>query len=123
MSATFPLVPRRRVMGLAFGGMHSVRRGIGSDVAGSRPYRPGDDVAAIDWNASARLSAARASDEFVVRERFSEEAARVVVLCDRRPAMGIDAPSVRRFRKAEAVRRAVELVSASAVAARSLVGY
>ena len=35
----FPLVPRRRLVGLAFGAMHSARRGIGSDVAGSRPYR------------------------------------------------------------------------------------
>ena len=41
---TFPLVPRRRLLGLAFGAMHSARRGLGSDVAGSRPYQPGDDV-------------------------------------------------------------------------------
>jgi uncharacterized protein (DUF58 family) len=122
VSATFPLVPRRRVMGLAFGGMRSARRGIGSDVAGSRPYRPGDDVAAIDWNASARLSAARASDEFVVREHFSDESARVVVVCDRRPSLGIDSP-LRSFRKPQAVRHAVELVAASATAAHGLVGY
>ena len=45
---TFPLEPRRRLIGLSFGGMRSVRRGTGSDVAGSRPYRPGDDMDAID---------------------------------------------------------------------------
>ena len=39
--------------------MHSARRGMGSDVAGSRPYLPGDDVDTIDWGASARLSSAR----------------------------------------------------------------
>ncbi len=81
--------PRRRVLGLAFGGLHSQRRGQGSDVAGSRPYQPGDDVKRIDWNASARLSLARGSDEFIVREHYAEEAPRVVVLCDRRPTMGV----------------------------------
>ena len=58
---TFPLVSRRRLIGLSFGGMHSARRGTGSDVAGSRPYRPGDDVDTIDWAASARLSSVRDS--------------------------------------------------------------
>ena len=67
--ATFPLIPRRRVLGLPFGGLHSARRGTGADVAGSRPYRPGDDVKRIDWYASARLSLARGSDEFVVRDQ------------------------------------------------------
>ena len=33
---TFPLVERRRLVGLAFGALHSARRGTGSDVAGSR---------------------------------------------------------------------------------------
>jgi uncharacterized protein (DUF58 family) len=42
---------------------------------------------AIDWAASARLSTARNSDEFLVRERFAEEAPRVVIVCDRRPNM------------------------------------
>ena len=31
---TFPLVLRRRLIGLAYGAMHSARRGMGSDVAG-----------------------------------------------------------------------------------------
>src|SRR5204863_1209167 len=84
---TFPLAPRRRVIGLSFGAMHSARRGLGSDVAGSRPYRPGDDVDAIDWPASAKLSTARGSDEFIVREHYADEAPRVVVFCDRRPAL------------------------------------
>ena len=56
-AGTFPLIPRRRVIGLAFGGIRSVRRGSGSDVAGSRQYVPGDNLAWIDWAASARLSA------------------------------------------------------------------
>ena len=52
--AVFPLVPRRRLMGLAFGTTPGGRRGVGSDVAGSRPYVRGDSMDAIDWSASAR---------------------------------------------------------------------
>src|SRR6185312_5469067 len=88
----FPLVPRRRLAGLPFGASLSLHRGRGADVAGSRPYRRGDPLATIDWRASARLSTARGDDEFVVRERFADEAPRVVVLCDRRPSMALYPP-------------------------------
>src|SRR3954464_7343266 len=90
----FPLTPRRRLIGLSFGGMRSARRGAGSDVAGSRVYRPGDDIATIDWAASARPSAARGTDEFIGRERFAEEAPRVVIIADRRPEMSLFPPSL-----------------------------
>ena len=123
MTATFPLIPRRRVLGLAFGGLHSIRRGAGSDVAASRPYRPGDDVGKIDWPASARLSLARGSDEFVVREHFAEEAPRVVVLCDRRPSMFAFGEPWPWLDKAEALRQATTLIGESAAAARGLLGY
>ncbi len=119
----FPLVPRRRLLGLAFGAAHSARRGLGSDVAGSRPYQPGDDVNAIDWHASARLSSARDSDEFVVRARFADEAPRVVVLADRRPAMQLYPPALPWLRKAQALEVATRLVAASAYRARGLFGY
>ena len=123
MATTFPLIPRRRVLGLAFGGVRSARRGIGSDVASTRPYVPGDDVAWMDWAASARLSAARGSDEFIVRERFADEAPRVVVVADRRPSMSIGASPLRPLDKPRAVLNALDLIGASAIAARSLTGY
>jgi uncharacterized protein (DUF58 family) len=119
----FPLIPRRRVIGLAFGGVRSARRGIGSDVASTREYRPGDDVGWMDWSASARLSAARGSDEFIVRERFADEAPRVVVLADRRPSMSIEASKLRSLDKPKAILSALDLIGASAIAARSLTGY
>ena len=122
-AAVFPLVPRRRVIGLAFGGVRSARRGIGSDVASTREYRPGDDVAWMDWSASARLSAARGTDEFIVRERFADEAPRVVVLCDRRPSMSLPASALRKLDKPSAILTAMDLIGASARAARSLTGY
>ncbi|MEP6813315.1 MAG: DUF58 domain-containing protein [Actinomycetota bacterium] len=123
MAAVFPLVPRRRVIGLAFGGVRSARRGVGSDIASTREYRPGDDVAWMDWAASARLSAARGTDEFIVRERFADEAPRVVVLADRRPSMAIESSPLRLVDKPQAILTAVELIGASAIAARSLTGY
>ncbi len=120
---TFPLVPRRRVIGLSFGTMRSLRRGSGTDIAGSRPYRPGDDMDAIDWAASARLSTARGSDEFVVRERFAEEAPKVVIVCDRRPQMSYFASPFPWLDKPQAMRHAIELILASAGAAGGFVGY
>lgn len=120
---TFTLVPRRRVIGLSFGAVRSLRRGAGSDVAGSRPYRPGDDMDAIDWAASARLSTARSSDEFLVRERFAEEAPKVVIVCDRRPNMAYYSSPLPWLDKPLAMRRVVELILASAGAAGGFVGY
>ena len=123
MSTVFPLIPRRRVLGLPFGGRHSVRRGLGSDVAGSRPYEPGDDVDRIDWHASARLSLARGTEEFVVREHYADEAPRVVVLCDRRPSMSVFSDAWPWLRKPEAIRQAARVIGDSAAAARGLLGY
>jgi uncharacterized protein (DUF58 family) len=120
---TFPLVPRRRVVGLSFGMVRSMRRGTGWDVAGSRPYRPGDDLDAIDWAASARLSTARGRDEFLVRERFAEEAPKVMIVCDRRPSMAHFSSPYPWLDKPLAMRHAVELILASAGAAGGFVGY
>jgi len=120
---TFPLVPRRRLVGLAFGAVHSIRRGTGSDIASSRPYQPGDDVDAIDWAASARLSSARGSDEFVVRERYADEAPRVVIVADRRPAMSLYPRGMPWLSKPDALVAAGTLIVDSAAKARGLIGY
>jgi uncharacterized protein (DUF58 family) len=120
---TFPLAPRRRFAGLPFGGMTSVRRGPGSDVAGSRPYIPGDDAHSIDWAASARLSSAHGSDEFIVREYLAEEAPRVVVVSDRRPAMSLFPRPLPWLNKPEAMRQAAELIAEATLAARGFFGY
>jgi uncharacterized protein (DUF58 family) len=120
---TFPLVPRRPVIGLSFGTMRSLRRGTGSDIAGSRPYRPGDDMNAIDWAASARLSSARSSDEFIVRERFAEEAPRVVVVCDLRPTMAHFTAPLPWLDKALAMRHAAGQILGSATLAGGFIGY
>jgi uncharacterized protein (DUF58 family) len=122
LTATFPLIPRRRVLGLPFGGLHSIRRGLGSDVASSRPYQPGDDVGRIDWNASARLSLARGTEEFVVREHYAEEAPRVVVLVDRRPSMSVFPEGWPWLCKPRALDETSMLIGASSSAARGLLG-
>jgi uncharacterized protein (DUF58 family) len=103
--------------------MRSGRRGEGSDVIGSRPYRAGDDVDTIDWGASAKLSSARGSDEFIVRVHYADEAPRAVVVCDRRPTMAMFAAPLPWLDKSEAMRVASDLVAASVIRARGLVGY
>jgi uncharacterized protein (DUF58 family) len=120
---TFTLVPRGRLVGLSFGTMRSYRRGAGSDVAGSRPYQEGDDIHTIDWAASARLSSARQRDEFIVRERFAEEAPRVVVVADRRPEMAFFRPPLPWLDKAEAMRETIELIIQSAALVGGFIGY
>jgi hypothetical protein len=77
----------------------------------------------IDWAASARLSTARGSDEFIVRERFAEEAPRVVVVCDRRPGMSCFAAPLPWLDKPAAMRNCFELILASAAGAGGFVGY
>jgi uncharacterized protein (DUF58 family) len=102
--------------------LRSGRRGFGSDVVGSRQYRPGDTVHAIDWGASARLSAATGLDEFVVRERFAEEAPRVILLLDRRPAMALYPAPWPWLDKAAAQHTAARLVVESGLRSHGLVG-
>jgi len=119
---TFPLVSRRRLIGLAFGSMHGARRGSGSDIAGSRTYIPGDDPHRIDWASSARLSAARDADEFVVREYLADEAPRVVVCIDRRPGMSLCPPGLPFLHKAQAADAARVMIEASVAESRGLIG-
>jgi uncharacterized protein (DUF58 family) len=115
----FPLVPRRRLTGLPFGDLPGRRRGHGSEVIGDRPYEPGDPVAAIDWFASARLSTATGGDEFVVRDRAADEAARVAIVVDRRPAMGLYPVPLPWLSKRDALREAVTAIVFSAATARA----
>jgi len=112
----FPLVPRRRFVGVRFGQHRSPRRGQGDEVAGTRPYRPGDRRTWIDWRASARLSAARGADEFVVREFFADTAPRVAIVVDRRPRMQLYGPPFPWLDKAAAVDAAVGAIARAAVA-------
>jgi uncharacterized protein (DUF58 family) len=121
--SVFPLVPRYRISGLPLGGRASVRRGHGSDVAGSRAYVRGDPISTIDWRASARLSTALDRDAFVVRERYAEEAPRVVVVSDRRPSMGLYQPPFPWLSKPAAVEYATAAIVASAEAVNSTVAY
>jgi uncharacterized protein (DUF58 family) len=116
---TFPLVPRRRLSGLPFGDLPSRRRGLGSDIIGARRYEPGDPVASIDWFASARLSSATGGDEFVVRQRAADEAPRVAIVVDRRPAMGLYPAPLPWLSKRDALREAAAAIAASAAAARA----
>jgi uncharacterized protein (DUF58 family) len=116
---TFPLLPRRRFNGLPLGELPSRRRGSGSDIIGHRPYAPGDPVTTIDWFASARLATASGQDVFVVRDHAADEAPRVVIVVDRRPAMGLYPQPLPWLNKRTALLEAVAAVTASAAVARA----
>jgi uncharacterized protein DUF58 len=118
VAATIPLLPRRRLAGLAHGTLRSSRRGVGGDVAGSRAYRPGDDVRQIDRRASARLSSALGRDEFIVLERFAEESTYVVVVEDGSPSMRLFPSGLPWLSKPQAVAEVARLLQASASTAR-----
>ncbi len=118
-----PLYPRRRLIGSPFGGFTSLRRGEGSDIASSRPYEPGDHVSTIDWKGSARLSAAHGQDEFIVRQRHAEEMSRVLIVVDRRPSMALYPRSLPWLNKPTAIAHATDILVASAINQRALVGY
>src|SRR4029077_2044917 len=119
----FPLVPRHRITGLAYGTQRSLRRGQGAEVAGSRPYRPGDRLAWIDWYASARLSLAHDDDVFVVRQYYAEIAPRVSVWAHRRRSMALYDTDLPWLSKPDVLREAVTAIVAAAHAARAYVGY
>jgi len=116
---TFPLVPRRRRTGLPFGDLPGRRRGHGAEVISHRPYEPGDAVSTIDWSATARLSAVSGADAFVVRQKAADEAPRVVLVVDRRPAMGLYPSTLPWFSKRQALTEAMLSIVTSAEAARA----
>lgn len=120
---TFPLVPRPRAAGLAYGTLPSRRRGQGTEVAGSRRYIPGDRLSWIDWNASARESIVRDEDVFIVRQFFAELAPRVLIVVDRAPSLGLYPPDLPWLSKPAAIREAATAILAAASAARAYTGY
>jgi hypothetical protein len=120
---TFPLLGLRRGIGVFGRERTSTHRGSGYELASSRPYHPSDNMRAIDWAASARLSSARDTDEFIVREHYAEESPRVVVFVDRRPAMSLYPPELPWLHKPAAVATAGRMIVDSAIAAQGLAGY
>jgi uncharacterized protein (DUF58 family) len=117
----FPLVARRRLHALTNGSLPSMLRGAGSETIGTRPYRPGDRLGAIDWRASARLATATASDTFVVREHRADVAPRGVVVTDRRPSVA--APGPPWLSKTVVLVEAADAIATSFAAAHGSVGY
>src|SRR5207248_7449806 len=116
---TIALLPRRRVHGTPLGDMRSGRRGDGAELVGLRDYRRGDDLRRVDHRASARASRARGDDVLLVREFYAEEAARVVIVLDRRASMQLFPDRLPWLHKPDAVRQIVKLLAASAFDARA----
>jgi uncharacterized protein (DUF58 family) len=120
---TFPLVPRWRPVGSVFGRLRAARRGIGSSVASTRDYRPGDDPGLIDWKLSARLSSIRGTPEFLIREDFADEAPRTVVVADHAPSMSLYPDDLPWLSKPRALRSVWHSVAFASVRELGLAGY
>lgn len=108
------LEPHVRIIGSLFGMAASRRRGQSDDVVSGRPYVTGDDVRRIDWATSARLSAIRGEDHFVVRESYGEEAPIVCFTVDRSSSMSLYPREYPWLHKPDAVRQMAEVVALSA---------
>lgn len=70
------LVTKRRFFGSAQGERRSARRGGGLEFADHRPYVPGDDIRALDWNAY------RAHRRLFIREFEEQQDLSVTLLID-----------------------------------------
>lgn len=71
----------RRLDGALHGAHRTVHRGYGIDLAGLRPYEPGDDIRHLDWNVTARL------DEPYVRLFTEDREVTAWLVLDRSPSM------------------------------------
>ena len=75
------------------------------------------------WAASARLSTARGTDEFIVRDHFAEDAVRIVVVVDLSPSMALFPGWLPWLDKRAAVRAAGRMIVASGAATNALIGF
>jgi len=105
---------RREAAGVLVGAWRSAFRGGGVEFEESRPYAPGDDVRAIDWNATARTGAPWV-------KRFREERSCTLLLA--LDASGSMAFGTTGRSKAQTAAHAAALLAASAAQAGDPVGF
>ena len=92
---------RRRVDSMLGGDYRATTLGPGTELAQIRPYRPGDDVRLMDWNATARTG------EPHVRVQIAERALSTWLLLDTSPSMTFGTADRRKADVAEGVALAV----------------
>jgi len=110
---TLQIRSRREVAGSLVGGYRSAFRGGGLEFEESRPYAPGDDIRAIDWNAFARTGV------LYVKHYREERDQTLLLVVDVSASMGFGTagPS-----KAALAARSAALLAAAAAAAGDRVG-
>ena len=104
---------RRAVEDTLSGQYHSVFKGRGMAFSEVRPYAPGDEVRAIDWNVSARTG------QLHVKRFVEERELTVVILCDLSASSDFGS---RERTKAEVAAEIAALIAFSAVANGDRVG-
>ena len=104
---------RREAAGLLVGAWRSAFRGGGVEFEESRPYVPGDDVRAIDWNATAR------TDTPWVKRFREERSCTLLIALDASASMAFGTTG---RTKAQTAAHAAALLAASAASAGDPVG-
>lgn len=95
------LTVRRRLEGLLPGDQPTPAVGVGTELAQIRPYRPGDDVRQLDWNATARTG------EPHVRVHVAERSVTTWLLLDLSPSMAFGTADRLKVDVAEGIANAV----------------
>jgi len=82
-------IQTRRLVDSYFGGAyHAIFKGKGIEFESVRPYLPGDDIRAIDWNVTARTDEAFAArtDEAFVKQFTEERELNLLLILDASPS-------------------------------------
>ncbi len=77
------ITTRRAVLDTLAGGYHSVFKGRGMAFSEVRPYQPGDEIRAIDWNVTARIG------EPFVKVFVEERELTALIAVDRSASQGV----------------------------------
>jgi hypothetical protein len=87
------------------------------------PLVPRQRLVGLSFGGLTSARRGQGTDEFIVREKFAEEAPHVVVVADHRPEMDAYPPHLPWVSKPFAMRHATQIVFDSALAIRGVAGY
>lgn len=118
---TFPIIPRRRIIGQGIGEYPGQRKGQGHDFIEKRPYRTSDSLGDIDWKETAKRSAQRRVFSPQVRQFRRDEIVKAVIVVDRSVRMSWYPPPW--LSKSQVIVTAGQMIVDSLKKAHGLIGY
>jgi hypothetical protein len=118
---TFPIIPRKRIIGASIGEYPSQRRGQGADFIEKRPYQSTDPIRTIDQKETAKRSSQRGYFTPWIRMFRRDEMMHAVLVVDRSPRMSLYPRPW--LSKQEVIVRAGQMIVDSLKESHSLIGY